>query len=1313
MRKDAEHFAFKLGEGDSQRSYSYPLPQVYSLAKSLGMDLSKDRDLMWFLKQALVAVLPKGLSVPSHSRLSSDSHPLICPYRAAYAKLLEMGMERKTLLVAGEERRMSMRQRRLEPIGIVALQSKEEQETAIAQVSLTYRRKLEAIPASEKLGKAVLEAYSFYEVLLPTEEALDDYRQTWDYQHVDPREVLEMAVMLGVGKDYHLLGLVRVFSVLPLPPLWKLTFDAFHNRSYTHIYYNSSTSSHPVKPFFHSFRPRLAPFTLHSSASFLTFIDESGRDYDVDWKSLVEGGDYVVRVGNAPKTQEEERKSQRKASVGEVLREGMQVEIAEQCGLQLSADIHLLSLVFAHFSAPSTLAHLSSWEFRFSSASEKYWFQPSSQRASKSYPYRFQLKQQLASMKLLYFRRFGPMVREKNELPAVFADKSNQFMMEIREEAANLMLKFLLDKLENREIGSYSLSNPLISQLFSSSSRKDIDPVLFYCPFRLFHTEIQREDVDSDYMSEEESLGIVEAEDIKDMIDDIKRDFQRNDTLNLPGRKKGLWNAAKSQLLGVRKGQSLRSPRPGSRPGRSFATEAEIPSKSERFSAANPTRTSKKSSTLTLSVLRQSESETPSKLQTTRVPTQSGSQSSIPSLSNVPILDETGELLEFEETKARETPNLPVKLETGVLNDQQISVLKSLREKLRLPSIEIVKKRDESRKNTVKSPLKTGVSPKRRKNTRQMTVRTKQKEPPSAKEPISALPTREQLSPDLPARPTEDHSASPLLRQSVPLQLYPVQPSSSPLLRTVQQTHIIEETEDRHPSSPDASPTAPQPSTPETAPKLTVVLPDLPDIPTQQGDAKEGSEEKKPRPRPKIPGFSLHLAGISAYLPFSQLTAVSSATEIAEKEEEISPLVPAISPPQAVSKPAPAQKPLFIHKSSSESTAIRATLQALVRNNLRTKEKSPRKRDLRILEQLESERKHKIARERLEKEEEVRPWSKGTSRASEGFPSPEFPIQRAISSREVPPAPFPQKITTFQTIETTENRLLPASESLQVSQIPLSSTLDVPILSEYTAPVSQTPTKAAPPRVQSSALPTHPPLPIKPNQHFSAAGSHLRITKRSSTSLSCRTASTDWTPVTEREEQGLAHYIQSLGSPLSELEVGKFQPVARLLPIHVVQMAIRIGIQASIHPLESMESDLIHIAYIQLVAPTPSSFPLLDFPSIIGLPLGAHPGDLYFQMVLAHCRAQRERELRKLVKGERAKNVVERSWLPFRRDSGKVYRRNFMTGEEVGSKAILTGQYSGKGMERGKSWGERAGELGGVRGLKLAQSCRHLQRSSL
>jgi hypothetical protein len=101
-------------------------------------------------------------------------------------------------------------------------------------------------------------------------------------------------------------------------------------------------------------------------------------------------------------------------------------------------------------------------------------------------------------------------------------------------------------------------------------------------------------------------------------------------------------------------------------------------------------------------------------------------------------------------------------------------------------------------------------------------------------------------------------------------------------------------------------------------------------------------------------------------------------------------------------------------------------------------------------------------------------------------------------------------------------------------------------------------------------------------------------------------------------------------------------------------------------------------------------------------------------MVLAKCRHERERELLSLVKGERARNVVERSWMWFRRDSGEVYRRNFMTGEEVGGrKAGRGGAYEGKRLERGKSWGERAGDLGGVQGLKLAQTHRHLQRSSV
>lgn len=1313
MRKDAENFAFKLGEGDFQRSYSYPLPQVYSLAKSLGMDLSKDREFIWFLKQALVAVLPTG-PAPSPLHLSSVSHPLICPYRAAYAKLLEMAVQRKSVPVVREERRMSMRQRRLEPIDVVTLQTREEQEATLSQVSLAYRSKLEAISASEKLEKAVLETQSFYEVLLPAEETLEEYRQTWDYQHVDPREVLGMAVTLGVSKDPQLFSLVRVFSILPLPPLWKLTFDAFQKPSYTHIYYNTSTSSHPVKPFFQSFRTRLAPLTKPSRANSMTFLDELGRDYDVDLNCLIGGVEYVIRVGEVPKTQEQERTSHRKASVGEVLNEGMQVEIAEQCGLQFSTDIHLLSLVFAHFSAPSTLAHLSSWEFRFSSASEKYWFQPASQRASKSYPYRLQLKQLLASMKLLYFRRFGPMVRERNELPAVFADKSNQFMVQIRSEAANLMLKFLSDKLENREIGPYSLSNPAISLLFSSISRKDIDPVLFYCPFRLLHAEIQREDMDSDYVSEEESLGIVEAEDIKDMIDDIKRDFQRNETLNPAGKKKGLWNAAKTQLLGVRKGQSMRSPRPGSRTGTSFAAEAEILLKPERLSAANPTRTSKKSSTLTLSVLRQSEAESPSKPQTARIPTNSLSQSSIPSLSNVPILDETGEMPKIEETK---TAKLPAKMETGVLNDQQISVLKSLRAKLKLPSIEIVKKSTEARKDTVKSPLKTGVAQKRRKNSRQMTMRLKQNEPPSAREPISALNYRDQPSPELPPHPTEENPGlpdSPIPRQTVPLQLYPVQSPASPFPRTAQQAHTIEE--DQQSGSPDASPTLHQPTTPDTVPKLTVIMPDLPDIPTEQ----VVKEEKKARPKPKIPGFTLHLAGISSFLPSGPSSASNPPSGTTEREEEVSPLVPTRPPPLPVPRQFPAPKPLFIHKSSTESTAIRATLQALVRNTLRSKEKSPRKRDLRILEQLEGERKQKIARERLELEEEIRPWSKGTARGFETFPSPVFPTERTAPSRDFQPTPLTQRTTDRPLhVEKTEKQAFsPISEVLQASIVPLTYTQALPTPSESTVlpTVPLTPPKAATSRVQSSAQSTHRPL--KPTESFSAlgGGTSLRITKRASTSLSCRTASTDWsgwTPVSDREEMGLTHYVNSLGSPLNSLEVGQFQPVARLLPVHVVQMGTRIGIQASIHPYESMESDLLHIAFIQLVAPSPPSFPLLDFPSVTALPVGAHPGDLYFQMALAQCRQQRERELRQLVKGERAANVVERSWLPFRRDSEEVYRRNFMTGEEVGSKTLFKGQFSGKRMERGKSWGERAGELGGVRGLKLAHSCRHLQRSSL
>ena len=63
-------FVFTRGEGDSQRSYSYPQHEAKALAAQLGMDLHSDADLLWFLKEALVTILPE-----SHD---ADGRRVIC-----------------------------------------------------------------------------------------------------------------------------------------------------------------------------------------------------------------------------------------------------------------------------------------------------------------------------------------------------------------------------------------------------------------------------------------------------------------------------------------------------------------------------------------------------------------------------------------------------------------------------------------------------------------------------------------------------------------------------------------------------------------------------------------------------------------------------------------------------------------------------------------------------------------------------------------------------------------------------------------------------------------------------------------------------------------------------------------------------------------------------------------------------------------------------------------------------------------------------------------------------------------------------------
>ncbi len=104
MRKDTnpkrkDLFLIYTKEDSETVVKEFPRTEVAMIAELLGFDLDQDVHFYWFLKQALLELLPKGWKRESspagkvmyhnpNSQVTTETHPLVYRFRAAFAKLL-------------------------------------------------------------------------------------------------------------------------------------------------------------------------------------------------------------------------------------------------------------------------------------------------------------------------------------------------------------------------------------------------------------------------------------------------------------------------------------------------------------------------------------------------------------------------------------------------------------------------------------------------------------------------------------------------------------------------------------------------------------------------------------------------------------------------------------------------------------------------------------------------------------------------------------------------------------------------------------------------------------------------------------------------------------------------------------------------------------------------------------------------------------------------------------------------------------------------------------------------------------------------
>ena len=147
----------------------------------------------------------------------------------------------------------------------------------------------------------------------------------------------------------------------------------------------------------------------------------------------------------------------------------------------------------------------------------------------------------------------------------------------------------------------------------------------------------------------------------------------------------------------------------------------------------------------------------------------------------------------------------------------------------------------------------------------------------------------------------------------------------------------------------------------------------------------------------------------------------------------------------------------------------------------------------------------------------------------------------------------------------------------------------------------------------------------------------------------------------------LRYYFQTCGNPCSTFDLRLYPPHPKLTVPDIVEMGVRLGIKVSTEPLESQESDLLWIAYVQLLVPLP--------PQWLG-ELGEHPGDEYFHLVLEYHRERRNRLLKAMSRLERIRSLLDSSWLELQPKPGVFLLHNFLTHEEGPSSSLSVVKFS-------------------------------------
>ena len=472
MQKQVFKVVTKEAEGPVTREY--PMKEAMSVATQLGMDMEADSDYLWFLKQALVALLPQGWKRESDPKgrikyhntktnATTATHPLLYQYRIAYFRLLQYLPHRRN---GPEESKLRDKQR-----------SSDED-------ALIFNRLMDERKSNNPLRDLALrDSDKFYDSIIGPNATRPPHfiEELAEYQQANPSDMVEMAHTLGIGAEYRYFWVARMCLVLPLPPCFETTIDTMGQTKYINTEHNVLLEIHPSIHYLQKFVSRLRFTAAAFNSDMMFFYDKQMMPFVVDLPALASGskGAFLTSEMHVSTGLSKSKRTvyQEERSMKTVIEDMMLLELTQQAGVNLATDLHLIGVVYAFIQKLKEEKLMENWNFRYTVEGEHYWYCITEERAYRRFPYTKNLKHYVKKRQKKYSTLLPTYQKSSTSRHPLFQQYGDYLYESASAEALLLMSSLLKNMMENNKFEMIK-ENIDVEEVFRGIENLDHDTVL-------------------------------------------------------------------------------------------------------------------------------------------------------------------------------------------------------------------------------------------------------------------------------------------------------------------------------------------------------------------------------------------------------------------------------------------------------------------------------------------------------------------------------------------------------------------------------------------------------------------------------------------------------------------------------------------------------------------------------------------------------------------------------------------------------------------------------------------------------------------